>query len=326
MGRIDIKGREDKTLARRHIDLMLRYKDAYELVKRKGDTVYKNVTEFYRENKICKQNFLKYYRRYQHSGQNTESLLPQRRGRKVKEILASDEIIINKIKSLRSDAYNRYDISEKIKADDNIDITPSKIYRLLLKLGLNQLNPRAKEEKKKIVKEYAGEMGHIDCHYLSQGIVKGMEKQKIYLVGLVDDYSRVCWVEVVNSLKSLDIMFATMNMLVHFKGRYGVEFKEMLSDNGSEFASRNNIEGHPFEGMLKFYNIKHRYTKPYKPQTNGKIERFWKTIEEELLSGEEFDSMDDLKNHILGYVIYYNEQRKHGGIGRQIPIDFIAKK
>jgi transposase InsO family protein len=72
--------------------------------------------------------------------------------------------------------------------------------------------------------------------------------------------------------------------------------------------------------------FKHRYTKPYKPQTNGKIERFWKTIEEELLQGEEFETLEDLKNHILGYVVYYNEHRKHGGIGRQIPVDFITKK
>jgi transposase InsO family protein len=131
-----------------------------------------------------------------------------------------------------------------------------------------------------------------------------MKKQKIYLVGLVDDYSRLCWLEVVTLLKPLEIMFATMNMLVHFKGRYGVEFKEILSHNGSEFASKNNDDRHPFEGMLNFYNSKHRYTKPYKSQTNGKIERFWKTIEEELLSGEEFDNMEDLKNHILEYVIY----------------------
>lgn len=326
MGRIDIKGTEDKTLERRYIDLMLRYKDEYELVKKKQHEHYQTATEFYKERQICKQNFLKYYRRYQNSGGNIEQLLPRIRGRKVKEMLTYDEEIVNKIKDLRGVSYNRYDISDTIKSENKIDITPSKIYRLLVKLGLNRLNSRAKEEKKKIVKEYAGEMGHIDCHYLPQAIVKGMGKQKLYLVGLIDDYSRICWVEVVRSLKSLEVMFATMNMLVHFKGRYGIEFKEILSDNGSEFASRNNVDEHPFEGMLRFYNIKHRYTKPYKPQTNGKIERFWKTIEEELLQGEEFETLEDLKHHILGYVVFYNEHRKHGGIGRQIPADFITKK
>ena len=127
--------------------------------------------------------------------------MPQIRGRKVKDILTFDDKIVSKIKDLRSVAYNRYDISEKIKQDDDIEINPTKIYRLLVKLGLNRLNSRAKEEKKKIIKEFAGEMGHIDCHYLPQDIVKGMNKQKLYLVGLVDDYSRLCWVEVVKPPK-----------------------------------------------------------------------------------------------------------------------------
>lgn len=106
MGRIDIKGSEDKTLERRHIDLMLRYKDEYELVKKKEHKTFKNATEFYKERQICKQNFLKYYRRYQNSGGNSDQLLPQIRGRKVKDILTFDDKIVNKIKDLRSVAYN----------------------------------------------------------------------------------------------------------------------------------------------------------------------------------------------------------------------------
>lgn len=61
-------------------------------------------------------------------------------------------------------------------------------------------------------------------------------------------------------------------------------------------------------------------------ETNGKIERFWKTIEEELLSGEKFDTVEDLKHHITGYMIYYNEHRKHQGISNQIPLDFLQQK
>ena len=44
--------------------------------------------------------------------------------------------------------------------------------------------------------------------------------------------------------------------------------------------------------MLTFYDIKHRYTKPFSPQTNGKIERFWKILEDELLSGETFETLE----------------------------------
>ena len=76
--------------------------------------------------------------------------------------------------------------------------------------------------------------------------------------------------------------------------------------------------------MLKFYDIKHRYTKPCSPQTNGKIERFWKTIEEELLAGETFETLEEFKNYIRGYAIYYNEHRIHQGINNKMPIEMIA--
>jgi IS30 family transposase len=305
---------------------MLDYMSEYELVKAKKHEVYTKAIEFYVAKRICKQNFLKYYRRYKNSGEDINSLLPHKTGRKFKDILEYNSEIIDKICILRQKAYNKYDISDILKKRDAIDVPASSVYRFLKKLGLNRLNMPIKQEKQRIIKEYAGQMGHIDVHYLPKGLVLETGNKKLYLVGIIDDYSRICWVEVIDSIKSLDVMFAAMSLLTYFKGRYGVSFQEMLSDNGSEFASRNNIENHPFEKMLSFYEIKHRYTKPCTPQTNGKIERFWKTIEEELLSGEKFDTIEELKHHITGYMIYYNEHRKHQGIGNQIPLDFLQQK
>jgi transposase InsO family protein len=137
---------------------------------------------------------------------------------------------------------------------------------------------------------------------------------------VIDDYSRVCWIEVIDSIKAIDVAFETMDILLKLKERYGIQFQEMMSDNGAEFASKNN-PSHPFERMLKFYDIKHRYTQPFRPQTNGKIERFWKTIEEELLLGETFKTLEEFKEHILGYNLYYNEHRLHQGINNKKPIE-----
>ena len=204
-----------------------------------------------------------------------------------------------------------------------IEIAPTAVYRLMRKLGINRLNPVLKEEKRRIIKMSAGELGHIDVHYISKGTVKDTGDKKLYILGIIDDYSRLCWLEVVDSIKAINIMFASVEALMRLKDRYGISFKEMLSDNGQEFCGKNNTE-HPFEQMLRFYNIKHRYTKPFSPQTNGKIERFWKTIEEELLSGEVFETLEELKHYILGYVIYYNEHRNHQGINHKIPKDMVA--
>jgi hypothetical protein len=83
-------------------------------------------------------------------------------------------------------------------------------------------------------------------HDLPKGLVAETGNKKLYLIGVIDDYSRICWIEVIDRIKSLDVMFATMSVLTYFKGRYGIRFTEMLSDNGSEFASRNNIQKPPF--------------------------------------------------------------------------------
>jgi len=323
MGRVDKSSGQDKTLERRHINQMLRNFSDYELVKSNSHTTLKTAKEFYEDKGLCKQNFLKYYRRYLISNRDSNALIPHKTGRRFRDSLQYAPGVIEKIKEIRSKGYNRFDISMILREQEKIELTPSSLYRLMRKLGINRLNIKIKEEKRRIIKMEAGELGHIDIHYVTKGTVKELGNRKLYILGLIDDYSRICWLEVIDSIKSIDVMFASMEILMRLKDRYDIGFKEMLSDNGSEFASRNN-DSHPFERMLKFYGIKHRYTKPFCPQTNGKIERFWKTLEEELLSGEEFETLEEFKHHILGYIVYYNEHRMHQGINNKIPNSMIA--
>lgn len=322
MGRIDKTSGQDATLERRHINIMLRHIQEYEQVKTKKHQTFKTAQDFYDTRTICKQNFLKYYRRFCIASRDINSLLPHKTGRKFKEELKHSPEIINKIKDIRSKGYNRYDISIQIKKYMDINITPSSVYRLLKKLHINQLNPIIKEEKRRIIKMNAGELAHVDIHYVAKKTVTEIGNQKLYILGIIDDYSRICWLEVLENIKAVNVAFCAMDMLLKIKERYNIEFKEMMSDNGSEFSSRNNMD-HPFEKMLSFYNITHRYTKPFSPKTNGKIERFWKTIEDELLSGEEFKTLEEFKKYILGYVIYYNEHRIHQGINNKMPINML---
>lgn len=323
MGRIDRSQGQDRTLERRHIRAMLRNIAEYEQIKKKQHIEYRQAEDFYKAKGICRQNFLKYYRRYINSNREEGSLLPHRTGRKFKDCITYKPEVIEKVKAIREKGYNKFDMAEILSREKVIEISPSTVYRLMKKLGINTLNPRIKEEKRKIMKTVAGELGHIDIHYVAKGTVKSVN-HKLYILGVIDDYSRVCWLEVIDSIKAIDVMFSTQEILWHLKGRYGVQFKEMISDNGSEFASRNN-PNHPFEKMLRFYDIKHRYTKPCRPQTNGKIERFWKTLENELLDGEEFDTLQELREYLLGYVVYYNENRQHQGINNKIPAHLASK-
>ena len=97
-------------------------------------------------------------------------------------------------------------------------------------------------------------------------------------------------------------MFKTLKMINTLNVTYGLVFAEILSDNGAEFASRNNPQEHPFEAMLLELGIKHRYTRPYRPQTNGKIERFWRTLDDDVIEGATFDNLDHFANELFEYL------------------------
>lgn len=66
--------------------------------------------------------------------------------------------------------------------------------------------------------------------------------------------------------------------------------------------------------MLMKLGIIHRYTRSYRSQTNGKVERFWRTLEDDLLRDTDFYSQEELKEGLLQYLYYYNHERPHQGI------------
>lgn len=313
-------------IASRHIKEMLHNIKDYELVKSKKHSYFSTLNEFYVEKGICRQNFLKYYRRFLNANRNIEELIPKKIGRKFNNRTDKEyEDLKNKVIDYRQKAYNRHEITYNLFKYHDINISASTTYRLLCRLNMNKINPKVKQKEiTRIVKMSVGELGHIDAHYLTKNIIKDKKyaNKKLYLLGIIDDYSRLCWVKVIDSLKAVNVTFEAMDLIMRLKSQYNIQFQEMMSDNGSEFASRNNPD-HPFERMLTFYDIKHRYTKPYRPQTNGKIERFWKTIEDELLRDEQFDSLKDLEEYILSYNLHYNEQRLHQGINNKRPIDML---
>ena len=105
--------------------------------------------------------------------------------------------------------------------------------------------------------------------------------------------------------------------------RYDIRFAEVLTDNGPEMGQKTSGKKnqHPFERMLMELGITHRYIRPYRPQTNGKVERFWRTLEEDLLHETTFDSKSHLQDELLQYIIYYNEHRPHQGIQGKTPLE-----
>lgn len=321
-----IRKSEDGTLSRNTIDNWKFLSREYELVKEKKHSKYKFVTDFYNSHNIKRQNFIKYYNRFKLS-KDYGSFLPQKRGPKYKSrrtlFFIEDKVVL-----LRKRGLNRYEIYDDLKLELK-DKTPksSTIYNIFRRYNINKLNPKMKEQKRKIIKTRCGELGHIDCHYLPRNIIND-DNRRYYLIALIDSCSRVVWSEAIRDIKAITVMFATLKMLNLFNRENKIRFKEILSDNGSEFGSgllAKNKDTHPFERLLKEFGIKHRYTKPYRPQTNGKIERFWKTLNEDLLEDVVFDSFEHLEDELLQYCVYYNEARNHQAINDK-PFNFAKKQ
>ena len=310
----------DLTLVRNYLQKYQFYVKEYELVKQKNHPVYKTVTAFYKANDLDRRNFLKYYNRFTENGRNLDSFLPQKRGPKWKT-RRTPAFIEQRVLELRGKGNNRYEISAILKPRyKKFAPSPSTVYAICRRYGKNRLTTKMAEEKRQIIKEKAGELAHIDTHYLNKGIIHG-DNTRLYLVGVIDSCTRLAWVEITKDIKSLTVMFATMRCFQNLSAEHNITFQEALTDNGAEFGPKQSKkkEEHPFERMLMEMDIKHRYIRPYRPQTNGKIERFWKTIEIDLLQETYFESIEHLQQELIEYLYYYNQHRPHQGLNGKTP-------
>ena len=314
----------DRTIERNYIQKWRFLIAEYAAVKEGRSPQFRRVGDFYRHHGTCSQTFRKYYNRYLQSGDEA-GLLPRRRGPKWRGRRVP-EGIETEIVAARQRGMNRYEIHADLRERRDQVPSVSTIYRVLVDRGLNRRTPAMREEKRRIIKDKIGELGHVDLHQLPRDMFLAPPANTAFVVSLLDSCSRLAWAEVVTSKKALPVMFKTLKMINTLNVSYGVQFAEILSDNGAEFASRTNPDEHPFEAMLRELGIVHRYTRPYRPQTNGKIERFWRTLDEDVIEGATFDDLDHFANELFEYMVYYNNFRPHQALGGKTPKDFATNK
>ena len=311
------KNTDDKTIERNLIQKWRHLIKEYEITKANNHSKFKFVSDFYNAHGTTRQTFLKYYHRYKQMG-DASAFLPRKRGPRWKTRRPLP-YIENKVIQLRKQGSNKFEIHAILKEKfSGRAPSPSGVYNIIKRHGLNVLKKPMKENRRKIIKKHAGELGHVDCHHLSKDLLLS-DNKRYYLVAVVDSCTRVAWAEITDSIKSLDVMFATMKCFHMIQKTYDIQFKELLSDNGSEFVSKNNESHHPFERLLVEMGVKHRYTRPYRPQTNGKVERFWKTLNEDLIEDTTFENLEEFQDELLQYLYYYNEHRPHQSLGGEVP-------
>lgn len=314
----------DRTLERNYVQKWRFLIPEYEAVKAGRSAAFRSVGDFYRHHGTCSQTFRKYYNRYLQSGAEAD-LLPRRRGPKWRE-RRDPEGIEAEIVACRQRGMNRYEIHAALRERRDQVPSPSTIYRTLKRHRLNRRTPAMREEKRRIIKDKLGELGHVDLHQLPRDMFLAPPPATAYVICLLDSCSRLAWAEVVSSKKALPVMFKTLKMINTLNVTYGIQFAEILSDNGAEFAARTHPGEHPFEAMLIELGIRHRYTRPYRPQTNGKVERFWRTLDEDVIDGATFDNLGHFANELFEYIVYHNSFRPHQALGGKTPKAFAAAK
>jgi transposase InsO family protein len=110
---------------------------------------------------------------------------------------------------------------------------------------------------------------------------------------------------------------------------HGIEPEAVMTDNGVEFTaytSQKAKQTHFFETMLNIINVRHVYTKPYQPQVNGKIERFWRILNEEcLLCQTETLTKEELLAELENFMWRYNYERRHSALKYETPLEQLKK-
>lgn len=236
----------DMTLERKYLDTYGFMIKAYELIKQKSHAVYRYVEELYKSCGTNRKSFLKYYNRFKQGGKESD-LLPPKRGPKYRSRRPL-KFIENKVIELGQKGNSKHEIVSILKRSLK-KFTPSAsgVYNICKRYGLNKLSVNQKANKRKIIKDRMVELGHIDCHHLGKKIIRG-KTQKLYLVCVLDDHSRLAWAEVTEDMTSLTVMFAALKCLNMLDHEYQIQFEEILSDNGPEFGQRTSKSKmqHPF--------------------------------------------------------------------------------
>lgn len=138
---------------------------------------------------------------------------------------------------------------------------------------------------------------------------------RVYLIGYMDDHSRflVGW-----GLHRFQTQAHVLEVFRAALEKHGMP-KEVLSDNGRQYYSWRGRSA--FTEMLTKLGIRHIRSRPYHPQTLGKIESFWRNLYQECLSQVPLGSFEEAQAKIGEWVEYYNFKRPHQGIGNLIPSD-----
>ena len=134
---------------------------------------------------------------------------------------------------------------------------------------------------------------------------------------VIDDHSRVAYAEICPD-ETASTAIAVLHRAVAWFAERGVTVEAVLSDNGSAYRS------HAWAQACTTLGITPKRTRPYRPQTNGKIERFHRTLSDGWAYARLYDSESARRQALPAWLHFYNHHRAHSAIGAQPPINRLT--
>jgi transposase InsO family protein len=133
----------------------------------------------------------------------------------------------------------------------------------------------------------------------------------------IDDFSRLAYVEVLDNERAITAV-EFLRRALHFFAAHGVNVEQVMTDNGAAYISIAHAVA------CKALGLKHLRTRPRRPQTNGKAERFIRTMLEGWAYGRIYGSSHERRQTLTTWLDFYNHRRPHGALNRQPPISRIG--
>ena len=191
---------------------------------------------------------------------------------------------------------------------DIVYATESTVYRVLKASGM--LRPRRGQpgSKGKGFEQplEPHEQWHMDISYIK------VRERFYFLMCILDGFSRyiVDW-ELCETMTEVDVGCLQQRAFE----RYPEEHPRYITDNGKQFT------GKEFDAFIAANGLRHTTTSPCYPQSNGKLERFHRSLKEDYLNRKGLTDQEHARRHIKHYIDYYNDERLHSAIGYITPKD-----
>jgi transposase InsO family protein len=270
---------------------------------------------------VCPRTARKWSRRYRREGLVG---LQDRSSRPHRLRSPTPQTVVDRIEVLRRERMPGKHIAKAV------GVSPATVSRVLKRLGLSSLKAlEPAEPVRRYEREQPGELIHIDIKKLGRfnrighritgdrrkGDSRGAGHEFVHVA--IDDASRLAFSRIHPDEKK-ESAIAFLDAAVAYYRSLGVRVVGIMTDNGSCYRAK------AFARACRRLGLSHIFTRPYRPQTNGKAERFIQTALREWAYARAYDTSDQRAIELPFWLHHYNWHRPHGSVNAKPPVSRIG--